>query len=69
MANLEVEKRCGCFTRAKLEGSLSFASKQEATKKAEEMLKTMNEDFCGKHKFKIVDDGQTIRIVEDEENQ
>lgn len=69
MANLEVEKRCGCFTRAKLEGSLSFGNKQEATKKAEEMLKTMNEDFCGKHKFKIVDDGQTIRIVEDEENQ
>jgi hypothetical protein len=29
----------------------------------------MNEEFCGKHKFKALDEGTIIRIVEDEENE
>jgi len=68
MASLEVEKRCGCFTRAKLEGSLKFDTKEQAVKKAKEMLEIMNNDFCGKHKFKIVEENDTVKIVEDEEN-
>ena len=69
MVNVEVEKRCGCFTRAKLEPFLSFGTKEQASKKANEMVKIMNTEFCGKHKFKIVDENETIRIVEDEENE
>lgn len=66
MVSVEVEKRCGCFTRAKLEGSLKFGTKERAMKKAKEMLNVMNNDFCGKHKFKIVEENDTIKIVEDE---
>jgi len=32
------------------------------------MLMIMNNDFCGKHKFKIVEENDTVKIVEDEEN-
>jgi hypothetical protein len=32
------------------------------------MLEVMNKQFCGKHKFKIIEEDKTIRIVEDEEN-
>ncbi len=68
MVSLEVEKRCGCFTRARLEESLRFDTKEQALKKAKEMLMIMNNDFCGKHKFKIVEENDTVKIVEDEEN-
>ncbi len=68
MVTLEVEKRCGCFTRAKLDGSYKFDSKEKASKKAAELLEVMNQSFCGKHKFKIIEEDKTIRIVEDEEN-
>ncbi len=67
MVTLEVEKRCGCFTREKLHSGLSFKTKKEAIKKADEMLDVMNKKFCGKHKFKIIEEDKTIRIVEDEE--
>ncbi len=69
MASLEVEKRCGCFTRSKLDASLKFSTKEQALKKAKEMLEVMNNDFCGKHKFKIVEENDTVKIVEDEENK
>lgn len=68
MYSVEIEKRCGCFTRAKMDGSYRFDSKEKAVKKADELTKTMNEEFCGKHKFKAVDEGDLIKIVEDEEN-
>jgi C4-type Zn-finger protein len=68
MFAVEIEKRCGCFTRAKLHSNISFDTKKEALKKADEMLEVMNKQFCGKHKFKIIEEDKTIRIVEDEEN-
>lgn len=66
MFTVEIEKRCGCFTRSKMEGSFRFESREEAIKKAEELLKIMNEKFCGAHKFRAIDEGALIRIVEDE---
>lgn len=68
MAGVEVEKRCGCFTRTKFDGSLKFDTKEQALKKAKEMLHIMNNDFCGRHKFKIVEEDDMVKIVEDEEN-
>jgi len=69
MITLEVEKKCGCFTRAKLAGFFEFGTKEQAMKKANEMLRIMNNDFCGKHKFKIIEENDTIKIVENEENE
>jgi len=45
VVTLEVEKRCGCFTRAKLDGSYKFDSKEKASKKAAELLEVMNQSF------------------------
>ncbi len=69
MFAVEIEKRCGCFTRSKMNSSFRFDSKEKANQKTEELLKIMNEEFCGKHKFKALDEGMIIRIVEDEENE
>lgn len=63
---VEVEKRCGCFTRSKMEHTLEFDTKEKALKKAGEMLEHMNTKFCKKHSFKIVEDGNTIKIAEEE---
>jgi hypothetical protein len=69
MFAVEVEKICGCFTRFKMSSSFQFDSKEKANQKTKELLKIMNEEFCGKHKFKSIDEGTIIRIVEDEENE
>ncbi|MGE4398324.1 MAG: hypothetical protein AB7D29_02280 [Campylobacterales bacterium] len=52
-----------------MNSSFRFDSKEKANQKTEELLRIMNEEFCGKHKFKALDEGTIIRIVEDEENE
>ena len=53
MFKIIVEKECGCFKKSDLENNLSMDSKDEALMKTLEMRDTMNDDFCGKHEFKV----------------
>ena len=53
MFKIIVEQECGCFKRSNLENNLSVDSKDEALLKTLEMRDTMNDDFCGKHQFKV----------------
>lgn len=53
MFKITVEKECGCFKRSSLENNIELASKDEALLKTLEMRDTMNDDFCGKHEFKV----------------
>lgn len=53
MFKIIVEKECGCFKRSNLENNISMNSKDEALLKTLEMRDTMNDDFCGKHEFKV----------------
>ena len=48
-----VSNKCSCFKNSKMDGTLHFESKEEAKNKALEMMKKMNEDFCGKHEFDV----------------
>lgn len=62
MFNIIVDKECGCFKRSSLENNIKVESKDEALTKALDMVKEMNEDFCGKHKFKVEESGDTFFI-------
>ncbi len=53
MFKIVVEKECGCFKKSDLQNNVEVASKDEALLKTLEMRDTMNDDFCGKHKFKV----------------
>jgi len=53
MFKIIVEKECGCFKKSDLKNNVEFGSKDEALLKTLEMRDTMNDDFCGKHKFKV----------------
>ena len=53
MFKVVVEQECGCFKRSDLENGISMDSKDEALLKSLEMRDTMNDDFCGKHTFKV----------------
>jgi hypothetical protein len=64
---VEVVKQCGCFTKSGLSSEYSYDSLAEASKKAEELAKQFNDDFCGKHKFKVENAGNTIKVIEDED--
>lgn len=70
MFKIIVEKECGCFKRSSLENNLSMDSKDEALTKTLEMRDTMNDDFCGKHEFKVqeVEDSFVIAMHDSTSN-
>jgi hypothetical protein len=53
MYKVVVSNQCSCFKNSKMDGTLHFESREEAKNKAIEMMKKMNEDFCGKHEFDV----------------
>jgi len=53
MYKIIVSNQCACFKKSNLENNLKFQSKDEALLKTLEMRDTMNDDFCGKHEFKV----------------
>lgn len=50
-----LEKRCGCAKGANMEQLRSFDTKEEAEEHAYEWADTLNNVFCGKHGFDIVE--------------
>ena len=65
MFKVEIIKRCGCFTKNGMNEEQTFKTKEEAQKEANRLLKIMNEDFCGKHKFSLLETGYNFKIVEE----
>ena len=53
MFKIIVEKECSCFKKSDLKNNIELESKDEALLKTLEMRDIMNDDFCGKHKFKV----------------
>lgn len=62
MYTINVDKECGCFRRSSFENNVSFQSNDDALIKANEMVKHMNDKFCGKHGFSFIEDGNTFQI-------
>lgn len=62
MTTLIVEKQCGCFKKSDFLAEQQFESKDEALQEAVAMCEDMNETFCQKHNFTVVEDGENIVI-------
>ena len=63
MHNIIVDKECGCFKRSDLVNNLSIDSKDDALTKAIEMKNQMNDEFCGKHNFDLVEHKENFVIT------
>ena len=63
MFKIIVEKECGCFKRSDLENGIEMESKDGALLKTLEMRDTMNDNFCGKHNFKVQEAGDNFVIA------
>ncbi len=66
MFTIQVEKECGCFRKSNFENNISFDSKDDALIEATKMTATMNSDFCKKHEFVAVENGDSFLIRVDE---
>jgi len=62
MITVKMEKQCGCFKRSDFQDEQTFESKEEALKEALAMCEDMNETFCQKHNFSVVEEGDTMMI-------
>ena len=62
MITVKMETQCGCFKRSDFQDEQTFGSKEEALKEALAMCEDMNETFCQKHNFSVVEDGDTMMI-------
>lgn len=63
MFTVEMEKQCGCFKRSDYEAMKTFENKDEALMHAQTMASDMNETFCQKHNFTVVENGENFTIV------
>ncbi|MBV5320269.1 MAG: hypothetical protein JZU62_01165 [Sulfuricurvum sp.] len=62
MFNVKMEKECGCFKRSGMESVKTFGNKDDAMVEAKEWVEEMNETFCQKHNFTIVEEGNDLII-------
>ncbi|WP_419771240.1 MAG: hypothetical protein ACNI3C_05445 [Candidatus Marinarcus sp.] len=62
MHKILVAQECGCFKRSDLTNNVSLPSKDEALLKAVEMKDIMNEEFCGKHGFELIEENNNFVI-------
>ncbi len=65
MSKVIFEKECGCFKRSEHENHKEYSSKEEALTKALELAEEMNEVFCKKHCFSVVEEGNDIVVKVD----
>lgn len=63
MFKVIVEKECNCFIKSDLENGVEIASKDDALMKSIEMRDHMNDEFCGKHEFKVQEAGNNFVIA------
>lgn len=62
MFNVKMEKECGCFKRSGMESIKTFMNKDDAMLEAKEWAEEMNETFCQKHNFTVVEEGNDLII-------
>ncbi|MDO9055698.1 MAG: hypothetical protein Q8M43_04455 [Sulfuricurvum sp.] len=62
MFNVKMEKECGCFKRSGMESVKTYENKDDAMIEAAQWAEEMNETFCQKHNFTIVEEGNDLII-------
>ncbi|WP_072682340.1 hypothetical protein [Arcobacter sp. LA11] len=62
MHKVIVENVCGCFKRSDLKNYMEIPVKDEALSTAIKMKNQMNQEFCRKHEFQLVEDSNNFVI-------
>ena len=62
MFNVRIDKECGCFKRSDFQNNQSFENKDDALIEAMTIAKTMNDTFCKKHVFHVLEEENDMRI-------
>ena len=62
MIHVRIEKECGCFKRSGMPSVKTFETKEAALAEAEAWAEEMNETFCRKHNFTVVEEGNDLLI-------
>ena len=62
MFNVKIERECGCFKRSGMPIIKAFDNKDDALIEASEWSDEMNETFCRKHSFTVVEEGNDLII-------
>lgn len=63
MYKVIMERACGCFKRSGDEPVKTFDNKDDALIEANAWKNRMNEEYCGKHGFNVVENGDDFLIV------
>lgn len=63
MFNVRIEKECGCFKRSGMPTIKAFDNKEDALIEANNWADEMNETFCHKHHFSVVEEGNDLLIT------
>ena len=62
MYTINIDKECGCFKKSAYKNNMSFESKDDALIEARLMESYMNQKFCQKHLFTLIENGNTFQI-------
>jgi hypothetical protein len=63
MYKVTMEKQCGCFKRSGEAAEKIFENKDDALIEATAWAERMNEEFCQKHAFSIVENGDDLVVT------
>jgi hypothetical protein len=62
MFNVRMKKECGCFKRSGMESVKTFENKDDAMVEANAWCEEMNDTFCQKHNFSVLEEGNDLII-------
>jgi len=62
MYTVKIAKECGCVKKSGMPVTQTFDSKDKALMEANEMADEMNDTFCKKHNFSVVENGNEMLI-------
>lgn len=62
MVHVVLEKLCACAKKNGLEQIRSFDSREEAEEHAYEWADNLNNSYCGKHGFDVIEVGENFVI-------
>ena len=63
MFKIIIENECGCFKKSDMQNGESIGNKDDALMKSLDMVNIMNNEFCGKHDFKLQEVGEDFVIA------
>jgi len=63
MFKVIIERECGCIRRADMALESSFSDRDDALIAANNLAQRMNDDFCGKHRFGVRQEGEDLIIA------